>query len=61
MSQTAYWLVNFSFDLLRTLLVSAFIILMISVFNLDFQDSWTLLLGYPFAIVPFTYATSFLF
>ena len=36
MSQTAYWLVNFSFDLLRTLLVSAFIILMINVFNLDF-------------------------
>ena len=61
MSRKAYWIVNFLFDLLKTLLVSGMIILLIKVYNLDFPDAWTLLLAYPFAIVPFTYVTSFLF
>ena len=61
MSAKAYWLINFLFDLLKTLLVSGTILLLIYLFELDFPDSWTLLLAYPFAIVPFTYATSYLF
>ena len=61
MSAQAYWLVNFLFDLFKTLLVSGLILLLIHAFALDFPDAWTLLLAYPFAIVPFTYATSFLF
>ena len=61
MSRVAYWVVNFTFDLLKTLLVSATILLLIEVYNLDFPDAWVLLIEYPFAIVPFTYATSFLF
>jgi hypothetical protein len=61
MSPSAYWLVNLSFDLIKTLLVSCTILLLIELFNLDFPDAWVLLLEYPFAIVPFTYATSFLF
>ena len=61
MSPAAYWLVNFTFDLLKTLLVSGTILLLIKVYNLDFPDAWVLLMEYPFAIVPFTYATSFLF
>ena len=61
MSAKAYWLINFLFDLLKTLLVSGTIILLIHLFELDFPDSWTLLLAYPFAIVPFTYASSYAF
>ena len=61
MSAQAYWLVNFLFDLFKTLLVSGLILMLIHAFSLDFPDAWTLLLAYPFAIVPFTYATSFLF
>ena len=61
MSRTAYWLVNFLFDLFKSLMVSAMIVLLIEVFDLDFPDSWTLLVEFPFAIVPFTYASSFLF
>lgn len=61
MSKKAYWCVNFTFDLFKTLLVSLTIYLLIKVYDLDFPDSWALLLEYPFAIVPFTYATSFLF
>ena len=61
MSRSAYWLINFTFDLLKTLLVSGLILLLIEVYNLDFPDAWTILLEYPFAIVPFTYATSFMF
>jgi len=61
MSPQAYWLVNFCFDLFKTLLVSAMVYLLIYIYALDFPDAWTLLVVYPFAIVPFTYATSFLF
>mmetsp|Transcript_46513 Transcript_46513/g.61629 ORF Transcript_46513/g.61629 Transcript_46513/m.61629 type:complete len:295 (+) Transcript_46513:1509-2393(+) len=61
MSSQAYWIVNFFFDLFKTLLVSGMIYMLIEVFGLDFPDSWTLLVAYPFAIVPFTYASSFLF
>ena len=61
MSAQAYWLINFFFDLLKTLLVSGMVLLLIHLFSLDFPDAWTLLIAYPFAIVPFTYATSFLF
>ena len=61
MSTQAYWIVNFFFDLVKTLLVSGMILLLIHIFSLDFPDAWTLLLAYPFAIVPFTYASSFLF
>lgn len=61
MSTKAYWFINFIFDLVKTLLVSGMIILLIKLYDLEFPDSWTLLLAYPFAIVPFTYATSFLF
>ena len=61
MSRGAYWTVNLLFDLLKCLLISGLILLLIEVYELDFPDSWTILLEYPFAIVPFTYASSFLF
>ena len=61
MSRVAYWVVNFAFDLFKTLLVSAMVLVLIEVYGLNFPDSWTLLIEYPFAIVPFTYATSFAF
>ena len=61
MSRTAYWIVNFTFDLLKCLLVSFMILILIEVYDLSFPDAWTLLIQYPFAIVPFTYATSFMF
>ena len=61
LSNLAYWAVNMAFDLLKCLLVSALILALMQAFNLDFPDSWALLIEYPFAIVPFTYASSFLF
>ena len=61
MSRAAYWTVNMTFDLLKSLLVSGLILLLIEAYSLDFPDSWALLMEYPFAIVPFTYATSFIF
>jgi len=61
MSRKAYWIVNFTFDLIKTISVSGFILLMIKLNDLDFPEAWTILIEFPFAIVPFTYATSFLF
>ena len=61
MSKLAYWSVNMLFDLFKCLLVSGLILVLIEMYNLDFPDSWAILMEYPFAIVPFTYATSFMF
>lgn len=61
MSQSAYFLVNFLFDLGKTLTLSVFILALIEAYSLDFPDAWPLLLVYPFAIVPFTYASSYIF
>ena len=42
-------------------MVSGTVLLLIHLFEMDFPDAWAVLLEYPFAIVPFTYATSFIF
>ena len=61
MSLGSYWLTNFIFDILKTLLLSVMTILLLHLFNLELPDFWTILLMYPFAIIPFTYLTSFIF
>ena len=61
MSLGSYWFTNFSFDILKTLLLSTMTIVCLNLFNMELPDFWVILLLYPFAIIPFTYATSFLF
>ena len=61
MSLASYWLTNFIFDIVKTLLLSGMTILLLHLFNMDLPDFWVILIVYPFAIIPFTYATSFIF
>jgi len=64
MSLSAYWLTTFFFDLSRAFIVSGFTIGLIKAFsltNLMNQDVWLLLFEYPIAIIPCTYATSWMF
>ena len=61
MSLGAYWTLNYTFDMLRAIVLVAVAIVLIHVNKLGLQDVWIALVVYPFAIVPFTYASSFLF
>ena len=61
MSLGAYWTVNFTFDLLRALMLTGAAVGLIYANKLGIQDIWIMLLIYPFAIVPFTYTVSFMF
>ena len=61
MSLASYWLTNFIFDILKTMFLSLMTLLLLEIFNVDLPDIWLIMLLYPFALIPFTYATSFLF
>ena len=61
MSKAAYWLSNMLADIVK-LYIPIFVILLISlVFDTNYPGVWVLFLMMPWAIVPFTYVTSFLF
>lgn len=61
MSILAYWLSNYMFDIFRACVLSACTIGLVHYFNVKLEIIWVLLLEYPFALVPFTYCTSFFF
>ena len=61
MSLASYWLTNFIFDILKTMFLSLMTLLLLEIFNMNLPDIWLIMLLYPFALIPFTYATSFLF
>ena len=61
MSLASYWLTNFIFDILKTMFLSLMTLLLLEIFNMNLPDIWLIMILYPFALIPFTYATSFLF
>lgn len=61
MSITAYWTSNMLFDVVKAMIPSGIVIGLLSAFDLFYPDVWRVFLLYPLAIVPFTYASSFLF
>lgn len=60
-SLLAYWTANSVIDILKSLVPCAAGIGLIYAFGIDLPDAWILILVYAFTIIPFTYATSFLF
>ena len=61
MSLAGYWASNLAFDIIMAYIPIALIILLMSVFSVNFEGAYVLFLLFPPAIVPFTYVTSFLF
>ena len=61
MSLTAYWLSNLFFDILKALIPCSIVIGLLKAFDFFYDDVWRVFLMYPVGIVPFTYASSFLF
>ena len=62
MSLSAYWLVNIFFDIFKMMLPMILICFLLFVFQLkEYYQSIFIFLAFPFGVVPFTHATSFLF
>jgi ATP-binding cassette, subfamily A (ABC1), member 3 len=61
MNLPAYWISNMIADILKVYVPIILILITAAFFSLDFHGTWILYLLFPWAIVPFTYATSFLF
>lgn len=61
MSLTAYWVSNLFFDILKALIPCSIVIGLLKAFDFFYEDVWRVFLMYPVGIVPFTYASSFLF
>lgn len=61
MSLPAYWISNIIADLIKVYIPIILMILLSKIFKVNYKDVWVLFLLLPLAIVPFSYATSFLF
>jgi len=61
MSLTAYWTSNMLFDIIKAMIPSGIVIGLLKAFDFFYPDVWRVFLLYPLGIVPFTYASSFLF
>jgi hypothetical protein len=61
MNLVAYWTSNYLFDLLKVSVTSLLAITLMELFNVHFDYIWIAFIIFPFAIVPFTYVTSYLF
>ena len=61
MNIAAYWISNYVFDILKAEIPMIIIIGLTYAFKLDYNNVWTVFLMFPIGVVPFTYATSFIF
>lgn len=60
-SLPAYWLSNLLADTIKTYVPIFIIMILMAIFQLDYEGVYYLLLLYPLSIVPFTYVTSSFF
>ena len=60
-SMLAYWLSNAVVDVIKCLIPTVLAIIFLPAFNITLPYGWLLILLYGFSIIPFTYATSFIF
>lgn len=61
MSLPAYWISNFIADILKTYIPLGLIILISMIFECNYPGVAEMMILLPWALVPFTYVTSFLF
>ena len=61
MRLSAYWLANFIFDAIKLYVTVIATIILIYAFNQKYDSSAVVYAIFPFAIIPFTYVTSFIF
>ena len=61
MSLFGYWAANILADLIKAFIPIGAILLLSYLSGVWYTGTWVLFMLYPFAVVPFSYTTSFLF
>jgi ATP-binding cassette subfamily A (ABC1) protein 3 len=61
MNKASYWLSSYCYDIFKVMTLCLFTIAFLYIYRLDVDFAWLLLILLPFALVPYTYVTSFLF
>ena len=61
MNLLSYWIANILLDALKVLLLLIVILILAIVAGVNYQEKLIFFLLFPLALVPFTYASSFLF
>lgn len=61
MNLSAYWISTYIFDILKTEIPMIIAIGLMYAYGLDYENVWVLFILFPFGVIPFTYAMSFLF
>ena len=61
MSLTGYWIANIMSDIIKCYVPVALILLLSWLFDANDPGVWVIFMLYPWAIVPFSYMTTFLF
>lgn len=61
LNMSAYWISNYIFDICKAYVTVGLIIALLYIFNLNYTHVWILFLLYPWGVIPFTYASSFIF
>lgn len=61
MNLGSYWISNYIYDIIKAEIPMAVVIGLMYAFDLNYDNVWILFLLFPIGVVPFTYATSFVF
>jgi len=61
MSLTGYWIANILSDIVKCYVPMIFILVLSALFQVNDPGVWVILMLFPWAIVPFSYMTSFIF
>ena len=61
MSLFGYWAANILADLVKAFIPILAILLLSKISDVWYEGVWVLFILYPFAVVPFSYVTSFMF
>ena len=61
MQVLAYWITNFTFDLIKMYLIVCMNLMIFAYFNINLGDAIYTLLVFPLGMIPFSYVSSFVF
>ena len=61
MNLAGYWIANVMSDILKCYVPMIFIMVLSVIFGVSIADFWVMFVLFPWAIVPFSYMTSFFF
>jgi len=61
MNLLSYWIANLAYDTFKCSLPCFIVIWLLEVFNMEYNNVWKTIVLFPLAVVPYSYALSFVF